>query len=146
MNLHRLLILVCYILIISCTQEQEGAITIQDAWIREAPPNASAMAGYLTIQNNTNQNRILTFAKSKHFNAIEIHRTTFENSIAKMRRHNQLPSPAGESLVFKPGDFHLMLFGPKEALKSGDEVTVTLCVLNNETLEEVDIVMLVKKP
>ena len=146
MNLHRYLILVCCILIISCTQEQEGTITIQDAWIREAPPNASAMAGYLTINNNTNQNRILTFAKSKHFNAIEIHRTTFEDGIAKMRRHDDLPIPAGESLVFKPGDFHLMLFGPKAALKSGDEVIITLCMLDNETLEEVDIVMLVKKP
>jgi len=146
MNFPKLLILFCYILIISCTQEQEGAITIQDAWIREAPPNASAMAGYLTINNNTNQNRILTFAKSKHFNAIEIHRTTFEDGIAKMRRHDELSIPAGASLEFKPGDFHLMLFGPKAVLKSGDEVTVTLCMLDNENLDEVDIVMLVKKP
>ena len=132
-------------LIMSCTQEQEGTITIQDAWVREAPPNASTMAGYLTINNNTNQNRTLTFVKSKHFNAIEIHRTIFEDGIAKMRRHEELFIPAGTSLVFKPGDFHLMLFEPKAALKSGDEISVTLCLLENEILEEVEIVMQVKK-
>ena len=87
MNVFRLLILVYFMLTMSCAQEQEGTITIQDAWIREAPPNASTMAGYLTINNNTNQNRTLTFAKSIHFNAIEIHQTIFEEGIAKMRRH-----------------------------------------------------------
>ena len=38
-----------------------------------------------------------------------------------------------------------MLFGPKAALKSGDEITVTLCLVENDILEEVEIVMLVKK-
>ena len=146
MKLIYLLILINCILLTSCTNEQEGIMTIQDAWLREAPPNASAMAGYLTIHNNTTQDKMLTFAKSKHFNAIEFHRTTFEDDIAKMRRHDELSIPAGQSREFKPGDFHLMLFGPKEALKSGDEVVVTLCILDKENLEEIDINMYVKKP
>ena len=70
-------------LLFSCSNENKNSITINDAWIREAPPNASAMAGYLTITNTTKQDRILTFAKSKQFNAVEIHRTIIKDGVAK---------------------------------------------------------------
>lgn len=135
-----------FVLLASCSQEPKETITVQDAWIREAPPNASAMAGYLSITNSTEQDRILTFAKSKHFNTVEIHRTIVEDGVAKMRRHNELIVPAGDSLVFKPGDFHLMLMSPQSELKAGDEVTITLCLLINDKIEELDVVMPVRKP
>lgn len=140
-------ILILFIaLLSSCTQEQKDSITIQNAWVREAPPNASAMAGYLTITNSTQQDRILTFAKSKQFNAVEMHRTVIKDGVAKMRRHEEILIPAGESLQFKPGDFHLMLMSPKSELKENDEVTVTLCILKDDTIEEFDVVMPIKKP
>ena len=140
-------ILILFIaLLSSCTQEQKDPITIQNAWVREAPPNASAMAGYLTITNSTEQDRNLTFAKSKQFNAVEMHRTVIKDGVAKMRRHEEILIPAGESLQFKPGDFHLMLMSPKSELKKNDEVTVTLCLLKDDTIEEFDVVMPIKKP
>ena len=144
--MYKLIIVLFCLLLISCSQEQQNAITIQDTWIREAPPTAFAMAGYLTINNTTTQDRILTFAKSKHFNAIEFHRTVIKDGVAKMRRHDELLIPAGKSLEFKPGDFHLMLMGPKTAFKTNDEVTITLCFKNADKIEEVDISMPVKKP
>lgn len=144
--MYKLLIVVFCMLLVSCSQEQSNAITIQDAWIREAPPNATAMAGYLTINNITPRDRILTFAKSKYFNSIEFHRTVIKDGVAKMRHHDELLIPAGESLEFKPGDFHLMLIGPKTAFKSNDEVTITLCFENADVIEEIDISMPVKKP
>lgn len=139
------LVLFC-LLLASCTQEQQNSITVQDAWIREAPPNASALAGYMIIRNAGKEDRILTFAKSKHFNAIEFHRTVINDGVAKMRRHDELTIPAGKSLVFKPGDFHLMLMSPKSELKANDEAKVTLCVLIDDKIEELDVIMPVKKP
>lgn len=144
--MRKLLIILFCILLTFCTQEQSNSITIQDAWIREAPPNASAMAGYMTINNTTTQDRTLTFAKSKQFNAVEFHRTIIKNGVAKMRRHEELTIPAGKSLEFKPGDFHLMLMSPKAELKVNDEVTVTLCVLIDDKIKEVDVIMPVRKP
>ena len=144
--MYKKIFVIIFILLTSCSQEPKNAVTVQDAWIREAPPNASAMAGYLSITNSTDQDRILTFAKSKQFNVVEIHRTIVENGVAKMRRQDNLIVPAGDSLVFKPGDFHLMLMGPQAKLKAGDEVTITLCLLIDDKIEELDVVMPVKKP
>lgn len=144
--MRKLLIIFSCILLTCCTQEEPNLITIQDAWIREAPPNASAMAGYLTINNLTAQDRTLTFAKSKQFNAVEFHRTIIKDGVAKMRRYEELTIPAGKSLEFKPGDFHLMMMGPKAELKANDKVTVTLCVLIDDKIQEVDVVMPVRKP
>ena len=144
--MYRIIFLVFIVLLSSCSQEKKDPITIQNAWVREAPPNASAMAGYLTITNSTEQDRILTFAKSKQFNVVEMHRTVIKDGVAKMRRHEEITIPAGESLEFKPGDFHLMLMSPKSEFKENDEVTVTLCLLKDDKIEELDVVMPIKKP
>ena len=133
-------------LLAACDQAPNEAFSVKDAWVREAPPNASMMAGYVTIKNNSNQERILTFAKSNQFNMVEIHRTIVEDGVAKMRQQDDLPIPAGGSLELKPGSYHLMLIGPKSALKATDEVTVTVCLKLDDDIKEIDIIMPVKKP
>ena len=139
------IIFIC-LMLISCTQKQEQDITIKNAWIREAPPNATAMAGYLSIHNSTDQDRVLTFVKSMQFNTVEIHRTVITDGVARMRRQDELMIPAGESLELKPGDYHLMLIGPKTTFKADDELIVTLCIKHEEVINEIDVKMQVKKP
>lgn len=148
--MYKIIILALIILLAACNPTPKDMFSAEGAWVREAPPNATAMAGYVTITNNTDQDRTLVFAKSKQFNVVEIHRTIVEDGVAKMRRQEDLPVPAGGSLVLEPGSYHLMLMTPKSAFKANDEVTVTVCLRldgdpNNE-IEEVDIVMPVKKP
>jgi len=148
--MYKIIILALITLISACTPTSEDIFSANGAWVREAPPNASAMAGYVTITNNSDKDRTLVFAKSKQFNAVEIHRTIVEDGVAKMRRQEDLPIPAGESLVLEPGSYHLMLMTPKSAYKADDEVTVTVCLRldgdPNNQIEEVDIIMPVKKP
>ena len=43
-----------------------------------------------------------------------------------MQPRPQLTVPAGGTLAMKPGSYHLMLFGVKQALQPGDAVHVTL--------------------
>lgn len=148
--MYKLAIVFIFFLLAACLKEQAGTVapnmvSIENAWIREAPPNALTMAGYLTIHNKTTQDRILTFAKSQAFKTVEFHRTIIEDGIAKMRHQDELLIPAGTSLVFKPGDFHLMMMEPKTALHMGDEVTITLCFKNAGVIEEIDITLSVKK-
>ena len=144
--MYKTVIILLLALLFSCSNENKNSITINDAWIREAPPNASAMAGYLTITNTTKQDRILTFAKSKQFNAVEIHRTIIKDGVAKMRRQDEINIPAGSSLELRPGDFHLMLMSPKQNFKTDDEIIVTLCLKLDEVIEEIDVIMPIKKP
>ena len=127
-------------------QAQQKSITVQDAWIREAPPNVFSMVGYLTFHNNSLQDYTLTCAKSKHFKDIEFHRTVIKDGVAKMRHHDTLTIPSSGSLAFKPGDFHLMLIGPQTGFRAGDELVITLCIVHDNKQEEFDIIMPVKKP
>ena len=130
----------------SCNQSSSNSIDTTDAWIREAPPNASMLAGYVTITNNSDQERILTSAKSKQFKMVEIHKTIIEDGVAKMRRQDDLAIPAGSSLVLEPGSYHLMLMMPKSALKADDQVTVTLGLRAGDDIKQLEIIMPVKKP
>lgn len=138
------------ILLTGCSQNEQEHFSIEGAWVREAPPNATAMAGYVTIKNNTDQTQILSSAISEQFKMVEIHRTIVENGVAKMRRQKDLPIPAGESLELEPGSYHLMLMKPKSAIKANDDVEITLCYYREDdpkkVIQEIDIILPVKKP
>ncbi|MGM0594868.1 MAG: copper chaperone PCu(A)C, partial [Pseudomonadota bacterium] len=53
----------------------EGQVSAEEAWIREAPPGVSAMAGYLTLHNHGKQPRTLSAAHSPAFDSVMLHRT-----------------------------------------------------------------------
>lgn len=103
----------------------EGLV-VQDAWIREAPPNAIAMAGYATIENHGDAKRSLIGAGSSAFRMVELHRSIREDGVAKMVPQDSMPIPAGGALALKPGDYHLMMMHPTQPLHAGDTVEITL--------------------
>jgi len=144
--MNKFLLIIFTILITACTQDEQNSLDIQDAWVRAAPPNATAMAGYLTINNTNQQDRTLVSASSPQFNKVEFHRTVVKDGVARMRRQNELSIPAKKSLHLKPGDFHLMLLTPKTPLRPNDQVDITLNIKHGDTSEELKITMPVKKP
>ena len=129
-----------------CNQKPTETVHVSEAWVREAPPNVSMLAGYANITNNGAEDRIITSAKSEQFKMVEIHKTIVEDGVAKMRRQNNLIVRAGKTLELKPGSYHLMLMHPQRDLKLNDEVNITLTLKNGDVSEEVNIVMPVKKP
>ena len=131
-------------LIISCSAQQ-NVITVENAWIREAPPNASAMAGYMTIHNPTTQDWVLIFAESEDFSTIEIHRTIVTNGVARMRHQAELPIAAGSSLGLKPGDLHFMLMGPKRPFKANNGATISLHFKNADITEKIGVTFPIRK-
>ena len=109
-------------------------ICLSKAWINEAPPTATILAGYVHIENNSNDDLTLTKVTSPVFDKIEIHRSMVNSEgMASMERQTELLIPAGESIEFKPGSFHLMLFNPDEPLKSGQSVSMEFTFSNNQT-------------
>ncbi len=99
---------------------------ITDAWIREAPPGATAMAGYLTIHNPRTQALTLTGGSSPQFREVQMHEVVEENGMAHMVQVPKLAVPAKGKLAFAPGTTHLMLIGPKAPLKPNAPVQLTL--------------------
>ncbi len=105
---------------------QGDPLVVQDAWIREAPPNAMALAGYLSIENRGKTDRALVAVHSPAFTRVELHRSIQEGGVAKMVPQDSMPIPAGGRLVLRPGDYHLMMMHPTRPLQAGDTVEATL--------------------
>ena len=58
---------------------------------------------------------------------VQIHTMSMENGVMKMRHLTDgLEIAPGQTVVLKPGSFHVMFMGLKKPLKKGDEVPVFL--------------------
>ena len=104
----------------------EADVSVRDAWVREAPPGAAMMAGYMVLQNKTSRPQVLVAASSSGFGTVMIHRTIAKEGMTGMEHAPQIELLPKASLLFAPGGYHLMLLHPKRTLHAGDRVDITL--------------------
>lgn len=122
--------------------EQPASPAFENAWIREAPPGAEVMAGYVTIRVR-GASTALSSAGSADFARVELHEMTMADGVMRMRPLQKIELPAGEAVALAPGGLHLMLFEPKRPLRAGDRVTLELA-LEDRTRHSVEFE--VRKP
>jgi copper(I)-binding protein len=108
-----------------CVWSANG-IEIEDAWVREGPPNAPVLAGYLRIYNNGSDAVSITAAESPDVPRIELHRTEMQEGVARMIEMKSVEVEPGQSVRFEPGGMHLMLFDPARPLREGDTLDLWL--------------------
>jgi len=101
-------------------------LSVTDPWIREAPPTATALAGYMVLKNSGSEDCVLTGVRAEGFKMAMLHRTVEKDGVAEMVHQETVTVPAGGQLVFKPKDYHIMLMRPQQPLDKGDSVAVTL--------------------
>lgn len=111
---------------LTTTLHAAEALHITEAWVPEAPPVASVMAGYMSVHNPGKQDVTIRAARSDGFATVEMHETRMQNGMAKMVRQDKLVIPAGKTVQFERGGLHLMLMQPKNSYKVGDSIAVTL--------------------
>jgi copper(I)-binding protein len=104
----------------------DGKMHVYDSWIREAPPNAVSLAGYMAMENRSGEELSLVSAAADVFAHVMIHQTTHEGGMARMHHQEQVPIPPRETIRFEPNGYHLMLMHPQQVIKSGDLVTIQL--------------------
>ena len=104
----------------------EADVSVRDAWVREAPPGAAMMAGYMVLQNKTSRPQVLVAASSSSFGNVMIHRTIAKEGMTGMEHAPQIELLPKASLLFAPGGYHLMLLNPKRTLRAGDRVDIYL--------------------
>lgn len=108
------------------TASAAAELDISLPWVREAPPNARVMAGYMNIRNSGSTAVHIITVSSPGFTRAELHRTVVEEGVARMEPVEQLEIAAGTSVSLEPGGLHLMLIEPEQALQEGDSVTLVL--------------------
>lgn len=123
-----ILLLTCFI---TPLHAGKANISVEDAWISEAPPVSKVMVAYMTINNNAGESVTITKAESEMYSSIEFHETILENGMARMVSYETLIIPAHGRMRLEPGSTHFMLFNPKQPLKAGDTVNITLHTNNN---------------
>lgn len=104
-----------------------GGIKISKVWTREAPAGAPVAAGFMTITNTGKEPDTLVGGSIPIAERFEVHEMKLEGGIMKMRRLDPgLTIRPGETVVLKPGSFHLMFINLKQAPKRGTPVKGTL--------------------
>ena len=71
---------------------------------------------------------MLTGAETAAAGVTELHFMRMEDGVMRMRSLPSVELPAGETVQFKPGGLHVMLFELKQPLKAGEELDLVLIV------------------
>ena len=103
-----------------------GSLAISGPWSRATPKGAQAGVGYMAIKNNgTTPDRLIggSVDVADHF---ELHVTTIENGIARMRELSDIEIKPGQVIEFKPGGSHVMFVNLKHPLSKGEHINGTL--------------------
>jgi copper(I)-binding protein len=103
-----------------------AAITVSDAWARPTPPSSTVAAAYLTIVNHGIKPDRLTGVSTPAAARAALHRTVSQNGMMAMEAVPALALAPGGRIEVKPGGLHIMLFGLRKPLASGDEFPLAL--------------------
>ena len=101
-------------------------ISVQDPYVRLAPPGAPATGAFMVIKNNGDKDVKLVKADNPISKVTELHNHINDNGVMKMRQVPGVDIKAKGEAVLKPGSLHVMLIDLKAPMKEGDVVPITL--------------------
>lgn len=104
-----------------------GALKIGHPWSRATPKSAPVGGGYMTITNTgTTDDRLVSVAADVSAK-VELHEMAVVDGVMKMKAlDGGMVVPAGGSVAFKPGGYHVMFIGLKAPLVEGQNFKGTL--------------------
>jgi len=102
-----------------------SAVQVQDGWARATAAGAPSGAIYLTLTDTGAADQLVGVSTPVAATA-EVHETTNDNGVMRMRPVKALALTPGQPVTLKPGGYHIMLMGMKQQLKPGDSFPVTL--------------------
>ena len=108
----RSLLLVAITAFAACTDHQGPPLVADNVVITAPAPGVPMAAGYLDLENRSGSAVRITGVTSPEFEAVELHETTVEDGIARMREIGAFEIAGGESVTFERGGKHLMLMRP----------------------------------
>jgi copper(I)-binding protein len=99
------------------------SVTVSDAWFRFLPAGLPA-GGYFTIRNGGKSDLAITGARSNACGMLMLHQSTDKGGMSGMDMVDKVPLPAGQTVRFATGGFHLMCEEAK--MKIGGKVPVVI--------------------
>ncbi|WP_026435304.1 copper chaperone PCu(A)C [Acidovorax sp. JHL-9] len=99
-------------------------VAVDGAWARASVQGQKATGAFMRL--TARDGARLVRAESPAAGLTEVHEMKMEGDIMKMRAVPTLDLPAGKTVEFKPGGYHVMLLDLKAPLVKGSTVPVTL--------------------
>ncbi|HMA07899.1 MAG TPA: copper chaperone PCu(A)C, partial [Ramlibacter sp.] len=97
---------------------------VEGAWVRTAVPGQQGTGAFMRL--TARQPMQLIGVTTPVAGTAEVHEMKQEGDIMRMRQVAKVELPAGQTVEFKPGGYHVMLMDLKQALKPGTVVPLTL--------------------
>lgn len=127
--MRRHLLLVPLLIIAACSEPQGPPVVASSIVVTAPAPDMTMAAAYLEIANRSGEAIRITRVTSPQYSSVEMHETTIDDGIARMRKIAALDIADGETVIFERGGKHLMLMHP-----NGTPDIVTLNFYSGELL------------
>ena len=101
-------------------------VSVQEPYVRQAPPNAPATGAFMVIKNKGDKDIKLIKVDNPASKVTELHTHLNEGGVMKMRPVSGIDIKAKGEAVLKPGGLHVMMIDLKAPMKEGDVVPMTL--------------------
>jgi len=101
-------------------------ITVSEPRIRATAPGQTVSGAFMTLVNNSETAYALTSVSFSGASVVEIHETSMNDGMMRMRKVSHIDIPANGSAELKPGSYHIMLIGLEKEMRAGTAETLTL--------------------
>lgn len=116
-----------------------GEVTVTEAWVRstKGTEDPSMTAGFMAIENGTDEDVTLESASSDLTDMVELHEMVMVDGEMMMQEtEDGIPIEAGKTQMLMPGGYHVMFMGLSgKPLKPGEEVEFTLTFSDGTELD-----------
>ncbi len=104
-----------------------GSIKISQAWTREVPPASKVAGGFMTLTNTGTESDTLLGGSLVAAGKLEVHEMAMVGGVMRMRELKPgLVIKPGETVMLKPGSYHVMFLDLKALPKTGTPIKGTL--------------------
>ena len=103
-----------------------GDVTVNEAWTRATVPAQKVAGVYFDIESSTDAR--LVGVQTDLTDAAEIHNMSMEDGVMRMREISVVKLPAGKTVNFNPGGYHVMLFDLPRQLQASEQIALELVV------------------
>lgn len=107
-------------------------LTVENSWVRAAPPGASATAAYMTFRNTADLPALIVAVESKQFEAASLHTTVTNGDVVSMQPVSMIQVESGQSASLEPNGLHVMLMDAINDFSEGDSIEITFLLRTGE--------------
>jgi copper(I)-binding protein len=101
-------------------------VKVDNAWARATAPAQKTGGAYAELTSTADA--VLVSATSPLAERVELHSTTLDGGVMRMRPIDRIELPAGKTVKLAPNGMHLMAIGLVRPLKPGDKLPLALTI------------------